>query len=199
MAAALARLAQATKESRFTDGAHRAISYERSVFDAEQGNWPDFRSSSDSTNFMQTWCHGAPGILLSRHVLQENGLADPTLAEDLAVARASTLSTLATLNRHAGMPAHLCCGALGIASLLRVDAMASGMPVAAVVSQAESEFISQAKVKGGYTYFSVDTGSLNLPGMFTGKAGVVLALLEAAKGLQWMPQVLGAGLFAHTR
>jgi len=47
--------------------------------------------------------------------------------------------------------------------------------------------------------FSIDTGSLNLPGLLTGKAGIALALLEAAAGQQWMPGVLSAGLLQTDR
>jgi hypothetical protein len=35
---------------------------------------------------------------------------------------------------------------------------------------------------------------LSLPGLFTGKAGAALALLEASEGLLWLPTVLSAGL-----
>ncbi len=54
--------------------------------------------------------------------------------------------------------------------------------------------IRRAQANGGYTFFSVDSGTLNLPGLFTGKAGVALALLEASSGQRWMPQVLSGGL-----
>ncbi|MFN9428446.1 MAG: type 2 lanthipeptide synthetase LanM [Cyanobacteriota bacterium] len=192
MAAALGRLAQATAESRFADGALRAIAYERSVFDAARRNWPDFRSSSDV--FMNSWCHGAPGILLGRHLLQATGLADPAMAEEIAAARSSTIGAVVAASRKADFPAHLCCGVLGLTSLLRFDAQASGLPLAAEVAQAESVLICQANEAGGYVFFSVDTGSLNLPGLYSGKAGVALALLEAATGEQWIPQVLSAGL-----
>jgi len=64
------------------------------------------------------------------------------------------------------------------------------------VLAAEANTICLAKSSGSYTYFNVDTGTLNLPGLLTGKAGVALALLEAAEGLRWLPQVLSAGLFA---
>jgi hypothetical protein len=49
---------------------------------------------------------------------------------------------------------------------------------------------------GDYGFFSVDSGSLNLPGLFTGKAGVALALQEAADGLRWLGPVLSAGLLS---
>jgi type 2 lantibiotic biosynthesis protein LanM len=193
MAAALARLAKATAESRFADAALRAIAYERSVFNATARNWPDFRESPDPITFMNSWCHGAPGILLGRHVLEAAGLADLTLPAELAAARSSTIEAVAAASS-ASAAAHLCCGVLGLTSLLRFDAQASGMPLAAEVARAESALISQAKATGEYVFFSVDTGSLNLPGLYTGKAGVALALLESATGQEWLPQVLSAGL-----
>lgn len=195
MAAALARLAQATGQQRFAEAARRAVAYERAVFVDARGNWPDFRSSSEPNEFMLSWCHGAPGILLSRQVLRAAGLADGQTDSELQTARASTLAGLERLRSIGGdAAAHLCCGALGLTSLLRVDAQASGATVDAAVPEAEAQVISGARAGGGYTFFSVDTGSLNLPGLLTGKAGVALALLEAAEGQRWLPQVLSAGL-----
>jgi len=195
MAAALARLAQATGAQRFANGAQRAVAYERSVFDTERGNWPDFRSSNDANEFMLSWCHGAPGILLSRLVLEASGLGDAAMEAERQVARQSTLAVLDEIaaTRH-DYAAHLCCGALGLTSLLQIDAQLSGVPLSPRVSAAESKVISNAIANGGYTFFSVDTGSLNLPGLYTGKAGVALALLEAGNGQQSMPAVLSAGL-----
>jgi type 2 lantibiotic biosynthesis protein LanM len=192
MAAALGRLAEATAESRFADGALRAIAYERSVFDAARRNWPDYRVSSDV--YMNSWCHGAPGILLGRHLLQASGLADPAMAEEIAAARSSSIGAVVAASGKVDFPANLCCGVLGLTSLLRLDAQASGLPLAAEAIEAEAALITRARAAGGFVYFSVDTGSLNLPGLYTGKAGVALALIEAATDQQWMPQVLSAGL-----
>jgi type 2 lantibiotic biosynthesis protein LanM len=195
MGAALARLAQVSGEQRFAAGARQAVAYERSVYDGERGNWPDFRSSSEANEFMLSWCNGAPGILLSRHLLQAAGLADAHTTAEQHSARASTLAALKHLQSRAGdAAAHLCCGVLGLTSLLRLDAHAGGLELAAPVAAAESAVILQAQASGGYTFFSVDTGSLNLPGLYNGKAGVALALLEAADGLQMLPAVLSSGL-----
>jgi lantibiotic modifying enzyme len=196
MAAALAQLAHATGEARFAEGAHRAIAYERGVFVSDQGNWPDFRSSSEPTDFMLSWCHGAPGILLSRLVLQAARLADGQTGSEQQVARASTLAAIEhfTGAGHAEQPAHLCCGALGLTSLVRLDAEISCTPLDPRVTAAEASIISQARSSGSYTFFSVDGGSLSLPGLLTGKAGVALALLEASEGQSWLPRLLSAGL-----
>ena len=195
MAAALARLAHASGDERFAEGSRRAVGFERSVFDHERGNWPDFRSSSEPKAFMTSWCHGAPGILLSRAVLVQAGLADEHMLAEQRIAQDSTLAALETLlNQTSDVSAHLCCGALGLTSLLRVDAHIRGQGLALPVVAAESALLRQAQISGGYNFFAVETGSLNLPGLYTGKAGVALALLEAADGLHWLPAILSAGL-----
>jgi lantibiotic modifying enzyme len=195
MAAALARLSQVSGEARFAKGAGKGVGYERSVFDGERGNWPDFRAGSEPSEFMLSWCHGAPGILLSRWILGAAALADEQTAAEQQSARASTLTSLEQFSSRAGeAPAHLCCGVLGLTSLLRIDAQASGQVLAAPVAAAESALIHQAQASEGYTYLSVDNGSVNLPGLYTGKAGVALALLEAGDGQRWLPAVLSAGL-----
>ncbi len=199
MASALARLAQASGEERFAAGARCAVAYERTVFDRKRGNWPDFRNSSKPTTFMLSWCHGAPGIMLSRAVLAEAGVADEHLAAEQQSAQASTLAALETLlNRAGDAGAHLCCGVLGLTSLLRVHAHTRGQELAGPVAAAESAVMRHAQTRGVYNSFAVDTASLNLPGLYTGKAGVALALLEAADGLHWLPAVLSGGLLSSS-
>ena len=195
MGAALALLAHSNGNQQAAEAAMRAIAYERSVFDKKNGNWPDFRTNNEPDEFMLSWCHGAPGILLSRQVLNAARLADDQTAVEIEIARATTTGALESIHASSQAPAaHLCCGVLGLTSLLRVDAQASGSSIQPQVARAESAVIQQAKAAGGYSFFSVDTGSLTLPGLFTGQAGVALALLEAAVGQQWMPIVLSGGL-----
>jgi hypothetical protein len=195
MAAALARLAQSTGQQRFGDAARRAVAYERSVFVNDAGNWPDFRNISESNEFMLSWCHGAPGILLSRQVLMVTGLADDRTASELQIARSTTVKALKQIKANGGdSPSHLCCGVLGLTALLRIDAAIMNSVVDAAVPKAEALVIDEARACGGYTFFNIDNGSLNLPGLLTGKAGVALALLEKTDGQFWMPQVLSAGL-----
>ena len=79
---------------------------------------------------------------------------------------------------------------------MRLDAALSGLPLAPQVTAAERSLIQGAQASGDYSFFSIDSGSLNLPGLFTGKAGVALALQEAADGLRWLGPVLSAGLLS---
>ena len=66
-----------TKDNQFLEGAQQAFNYEDNWFDSELFNWPDFRifdeysnneKNGENNNFehAMAWCHGAPGIGLSR-------------------------------------------------------------------------------------------------------------------------------------
>lgn len=70
---ALLELWKATGEGKFRVAAEQGFAYERQSFDPRQENWPDFRGLYDAwastpgqPGFMTAWCHGAPGIGLSR-------------------------------------------------------------------------------------------------------------------------------------
>jgi class II lanthipeptide synthase len=70
---ALLELHHASGEPEFRHAAEAAFDYERSLLDAEAGNWPDFRErrlgarrDAETSPSEVLWCHGAPGIALSR-------------------------------------------------------------------------------------------------------------------------------------
>ena len=62
----------ATGVAKYCAGARRAFDYERYWFIADEGNWPDFRAIDEGRRMRSAmtcstfWCHGAPGIALSR-------------------------------------------------------------------------------------------------------------------------------------
>lgn len=70
IALALLELFVRTNDTRFMEGALGGFAYERRHFSAEQQNWPDFRSfaspNPQQLGYSLAWCHGAPGIGLSR-------------------------------------------------------------------------------------------------------------------------------------
>ncbi len=195
MSAALARLAKATAEKRFSVGAQKANSYERSVFDAKRCNWPDFRMRSTSYNFRHGWCHGAPGIMLSRILQQRCGIADDCIQEELKTAHSSTISALNSVSRQLMPPSNICCGIMGLAALLRISALTTGLSLSSDIPSAESLLVSGASKYGGYNLLSMGSISVKTPGLFTGKAGIGLVLLEAVTGISVLPEVLSAGLF----
>ncbi|HXT51019.1 MAG TPA: lanthionine synthetase LanC family protein [Thermoanaerobaculia bacterium] len=70
IAIALLELSRRTGDSRYLEGALGGFAYERRWFSAEHQNWPDFRSFASpgpqQLGYSLAWCHGAPGIGLSR-------------------------------------------------------------------------------------------------------------------------------------
>lgn len=102
MGYALLELGHATDDSEYRRAAEQAFRYERYWFDAAVGNWPDFRErlapgKRRPLSFATYWCHGAPGIALSRlrayEVLHDERCKDEATAA-LQTTREKTESTL---------------------------------------------------------------------------------------------------------
>jgi type 2 lantibiotic biosynthesis protein LanM len=72
IALALLELWAITNIDKMKDTAIRALEYERSLFSPAYGNWPDLRRNREDlihqsrSKFMDSWCHGAPGIGMAR-------------------------------------------------------------------------------------------------------------------------------------
>ena len=118
---AMLELAQATGESRFRKTANQALAYERRFFVPDQGNWPDFREGmgeqpKTGTTCGVAWCHGAPGIGLSRlRVLELTN--DKLSAQEAEIAGATTMRYLA-MPQVAQAGYSLCHGCAGNADFL---------------------------------------------------------------------------------
>ena len=202
-AAALARLHAITGEERFRDGAKAALAYERSFFQADQGNWPDFRDASKAAeaepSFMVAWCHGAPGIALGRACLWGTDLWDQQCEEEIRIAIQTTLT-----QPEPSMD-HLCCGGLGLMAVL--EAVVSGP----WCTDAETRSMAQQKADGyrasvlercsggrlDLRCFQTQEGSLSLPGFMTGLSGIGLALMNDQKSQSVLWNLMSAGLFPH--
>lgn len=100
IAYALLELHAATGEARFRDAALHGFAYERHWFNARHGNWPDLRELAPDCSpqdhqhsYPVYWCHGAPGIGMTRlrayqltgdaHCLQEARAALQTTRRQL--------------------------------------------------------------------------------------------------------------------
>lgn len=123
VALALLHLYKVTKEEHYRVAAICGFNYERISFDKTQQNWPDFRD--DVTKDTQknvcglAWCHGAPGIAISR--FRANQLQnDETYVNEMHIALNTT-----TTNVYNALKANLdttnfslCHGAAGNAEVL---------------------------------------------------------------------------------
>lgn len=161
IAAALARAGQVTGDPAYTDAAARVLAYDRSLFRPELANWADLRRPGQST---VTWCHGAPGVGLSRLLLRDALGPDEALDAEIGTAVRTTLATGFGRNHS------LCHGDLGNLDLLLTAApQQAAAPAAAVLRDGLS---------GGWR--CANPTALATPELMTGLSGIGLALLRLA-------------------
>ncbi|MFT5095205.1 MAG: hypothetical protein ACI93T_004052, partial [Porticoccaceae bacterium] len=113
---ALAELSRLTNEDRFSSAVHEGLRYESHYFSEEFGNWEDHRTHAapeGQASFQFGWCHGAPGIALSRIRLLELGFDTELIQRDLNVALDTTLSKLAYADQDGQREFGLCHGLAG--------------------------------------------------------------------------------------
>jgi type 2 lantibiotic biosynthesis protein LanM len=111
----LCKLYSYTYDKNFLFSAIKGLDYEDRTFNVKTKNWPDYRLVTESDSYMKSWCHGAPGIALSRlGSLNIDASLNNKLLEDAKIALETTYNTMLTLNDS------LCCGNFGIAEILAV-------------------------------------------------------------------------------
>jgi hypothetical protein len=119
---ALLELGAAVRDRAFEEAGLAAFAYERQWYDAKRANWPDFRRMGGKLRqlpqqFSTAWCHGAPGIALSR--LRAIQLAPgPQIAAELQAALETTGHATATMLDMPGTNFCLCHGLTGNAEVL---------------------------------------------------------------------------------
>ena len=125
---ALLELFRVTNLKKYRLGAEQAFNYERYLFDGHAQNWPDFRERpirrgwsraplNSSVSYATFWCHGAPGIGLSR--LRAYELLSDTTCEAEAIAAVMTTSRGITSAQASGLGNYsLCHGLAGNAEVL---------------------------------------------------------------------------------
>ncbi|MFL6195780.1 MAG: lanthionine synthetase LanC family protein [Thermoanaerobaculia bacterium] len=127
----LLELARETGEARFREAAESAFRYERRCFNPQQGNWPDFRGSAPDPNgvpvwsYSLAWCHGAPGIALSRARAWQLTRSEEAKRE-AAVAIATTEHGVRQMFNYPGADFSLCHGLAGNAECAAVSASLLG-------------------------------------------------------------------------
>lgn len=184
IAASLRRLAAAGNRQDFADMAAEAIRYENALFDPVRKNWPDLRAGpAEPAKYMNTWCHGAPGIGLARTMMAKAGQS-PTLTDDIHAARVST--------GQAGIGSRdgLCCGALGRSELFLQTDLADhgGRPDQAALSLA-SQVIARKRQAGSFRLTDRKASEFFDPSFFQGVSGIGYQLLRIARP-DLLPSVL---------
>lgn len=179
---ALFELYAATGRRDYLDGGRGAFAYEDGLFDAGAGNWPDLREFGPGTtttrNFTVAWCHGAPGIALTRMraAALDSESADAyqaTARTALATTRAA-LDNVLTLQRH---DATLCHGAGGLSEIVWTGGQWLGDAALAEAARAAGRALIDKYAASGSWPCGVATAGPN-PSLMLGKAGIGMHFLR---------------------
>lgn len=175
---ALLELFRVSGEPKYRVCAEQALEYERHWFDAEKGNWPDFRQwgkrkrGEPRVHFVSFWCHGAAGIALAR--LRACELTRDKLAEEEAIiALNTTHATLQTALRGRSGNFSLCHGLAGNAEALLYGREVLGAQWAqkALLAYEIARYgIQLSKEAGDSWHCGIDQGAT--PALMLGLAGI---------------------------
>jgi type 2 lantibiotic biosynthesis protein LanM len=188
MAWALLRLATVTGIGRFATAARAAMAYERHLFVATQGNWPDLRepgvclptATAAGQTCMTAWCHGAPGIGLGR-LTSLPCLEEREMRQDIAVALETTCA------HGFGFNHSLCHGALGNLDLLIEAQVRLGRDELQPSINAIAAMLVVDMRQNGWR--CGNPLGVESPGLMTGLAGMGYELLRLAEPTR-VPSVL---------
>jgi hypothetical protein len=179
----------------FAAAAVEAIGYEEARYDSRLMNWPDFRDSAigryvfsgdteslaicaandplaGASSSMHAWCHGAPGIGLSRLRALELVGEDRTLRVSLERSVESTSATLRTIPNYS-----LCHGIFGNLSLL-IEQRDRLNEAAINAVKAVIEVGLARNTGNGAPWPTGAVAQSDDPSLMVGEAGVGLALLQ---------------------
>ena len=160
------------------------------------GNLPSSLESSHADRLVH-WCHGAPGIALSRACLWDTALWDEQCADEIAIA-------LDTMTRNGLLEnTHLCCGNLGLT--LIQEALCSGpWPIAEDLHRRCKQFTEAIKKDAiqrcmnepmQLRCYVLPESNLLLPGFFSGLSGMGMALLDDPDSIAMTRHLASSGLF----
>jgi len=175
---ALATLAEAAGEPRFRAAAQEGLRYERTLFDPRRRNWRDLRNAdTPDTRLPVSWCHGAPGIGITRLLCA--GLVDhPHNDDEISIAIDTTLRHGLRQNES------LCHGDFGNLELLLLAARHRGDDRLRALAYDTARDSYRAAHRRGRWLSGWGRTRDEAAGLLTGLAGTGLTLLRLASDLR---------------
>lgn len=185
---ALIELFGVTSERDFLLGARGAFAYEDALFDPERGNWPDLRDSGNRReavpHFRTAWCHGAPGIILSRlRALRIDPAPEPAYATFAKTGLRTTRRALQEGLASRDTDTSLCHGLCGLIDVMLLASEALGDSTLDVdASNALEVLFSRHAATGAWPSGVRSRG--HHPSLLLGQAGLGYTLLRMADRTQ---------------
>ncbi len=169
---ALLRVGDLAGREDLIEAGRGAFAYERSVYSEDQGGWPDLRDIAKAENgdrYSQAWCHGAPGIGLSRATLPGHLIGASELTEVSRALRSVIAGPLASSDC-------LCHGELGNLELLQpLPDLGPGEDLGALARRRASAVVWRARQGGWRCGIAPDRP---VPGLMTGLSGIGYGLIR---------------------
>jgi len=195
MGLALLEAGVALEDEAMVAAGARAFAYEDSVFDTDEGNWPDFRLPGDERSFMLGWCAGAPGIGLARMRALE---LLPEHPHALLWRRDLELSAEAMGSLDLQLRDHVCCGNFGRAislglmgrSMQRPDWVATAGDLVDSIQARAVQDCGFALGPGGTARAGYETPH-QIPSFMQGLSGIAFASLIGPSSTALVPLLVG--------
>jgi hypothetical protein len=192
---ALLALFDATGDEEYMRVAKEAMRYEQECFNRREGNWPDFRQVPRSAALESvrvpcatTWCHGAPGIAISR-IHAARVLPDASYDAEARLALETTREHLRgwLVSSHPNFS--LCHGVAGNADILLMSVRSApslGFDADGMVEQTARLGLASYGPDGDWPC-GVGRGGFS-PGLMVGLAGIGYFYLRLAR--EQVPSVI---------
>jgi lantibiotic modifying enzyme len=153
--------------------------YERVYWDSHWNNWPDLRSSappltSSARQFIWAWCHGAPGIAVSRLVLSPD---HPECSAELHEAVESTIWMTDRQFLADDADLCLCHGALGNVEIALTCGLRADRTMWVEWAKDRIESLTESRLIEALEW-STGTGPSGDPSLIGGAAGIGLTALH---------------------
>jgi hypothetical protein len=182
---ALLELHAATNDEAYRHAADRAFEYERRKFDPVARNWADLRDldrlrpASSGTAFATVWCHGAPGITVSRLRAYEL-LRDESLRLEATIGFDTTRRIVEGMLATPGSALSLCHGLAGNCAVLLYGAEVLGLDSSGIRELALEACARVLPVGGSRDPWLAGAELGDNPSVMLGRAGIGWLLLHVA-------------------
>lgn len=174
IALALLKTFEITKDEKYKTTAMAHFDFEEEIYDADAANYPTYQSTPTEKAFITAWCHGAPGIGLTRlmayKITRDENLI-PQIEKNLVVTSAFSLEHLD----------HICCGNFGRLDIQMEHALffEDGRALSGIKKEAQY-IVNRFYESNGFRLFIDAPTKVFSPGLFVGATGIAYSLLRIA-------------------
>lgn len=174
VALALLKAFALTGDERYRDVAMAHIDFEEKMYDADAANYPTYQSTPTDKAFITAWCHGAPGIGLTRLMAYKITRDESLLLQIQKNLKVTTAFSLEHLD-------HICCGNFGRMDIeLEHARFFEDQKAIDTIKREATYIVNRFYEHDGFRLFIDAPTKVFSPGLFVGATGIAYSLLRIA-------------------